>query len=958
MAPENPHINAGEHEILDAVAGYATDQSQTQSQLRRSSRASSVAAAPNMVAPSSDSRVRVNRPATGPPKRSAACSSDGESVQSVASARSKRTKKKPRTRGSPARTTDKTDKSRSKTKKSKGTSVASELQSNGATEPVYDYDQDSDNNSIEIQPRGDDKTKKAAKEAETAELLRYFEAPFWKKGDTPGTALNFKCKWCRGVYRRQKLSHGNLKTHRDGSTQEDKCDKGCAGRNKAKKAGFTLPPSVAERRALEAKDGANATQQGIKGFLECKPVFVNRVLNQIIMIWQIRQALPWSRIEDPFLRAAFQYTNSKAQLYGRRWSADESKKLYDMLKSHVFHELDNLSTKFTLIHDVWTTKGNRFAFIGAAAAFINDDWEYTVRHLTLKMIPWKHNGHLLARPIATLLKKKQLYKKISLKTTDSGSNNNTMASEMYSLLLGNDVNTTDGSNWDPTSMHIQCICHKFALIVNAGLASLALKTLPPAKAKDSVLGFFPVLGRLIEEDDEEETGPSQPVQAPGDSVVTATSDSLGTNVESDSDYGNADDEGSDDDVPNAKASDHSDSSGEEASVAEKTTTPAATTTASTNKYVKTSKLLELTNKLDVVIKQITRSAAQRANFDCVAQELGVKVAPLIAGYGIRWNIKYQSHKKAIDAREVIDQILKEDQHENGPGDFGEAYFSPRDWKEIDNLNRELEVFVKLTSEMEGNSATGTHVIPKYLDLKEGLTEKISASKETESLYPMYNAMLKKVERYLDEAVRCETLVMATIMHPCYRVHLFELGYGVESNEASDALKLLKRHFDLVKLSTKVPEINPDPDVIEIAKPPPVQSSSILGCLTSRMTQQPTAQEDEIEAYLKADIHFSADDLDHKTTPLKWWKANHKTYPTLAILARRYLGAAGSSCSVERLFSAASDVCSSNRGKLLPSTMSHCVSSLMWLREDIPLTGDFIQAGNALKALIPSKKRLL
>ncbi|KAI9602121.1 hypothetical protein KEM48_000148 [Puccinia striiformis f. sp. tritici PST-130] len=435
-------------------------------------------------------------------------------------------------------------------------------------------------------------------------------------------------------------------------------------------------------------------------------------------------------------------------------------------------------------------------------------------------------------------------------------------------------------------MHIRCICHKFALIVNAGLASLALKTLPPAKAKDSVLGFFPVLGRLIEEDDEEETGPSQPVQAPGDSVVTATSDSLGTNVESDSDYGNADDEGSDDDVPNAKASDHSDSSGEEASVAEKTTTPAATTTASTNKYVKTSKLLELTNK---------------------------------------------SHKKAIDAREVIDQILKEDQHENGPGDFGEAYFSPRDWKEIDNLNRELE---------------------------RGSLKRYRLQRKLSRFNPMYNAMLKKVERYLDEAVRCETLVMATIMHPCYRVHLFELGYGVESNEASDALKLLKRHFDLVKLSTKVPEINPDPDVIEIAKPPPVQSSSILGCLTSRMTQQPTAQEDEIEAYLKADIHFSADDLDHKTTPLKWWKANHKTYPTLAILARRYLGAAGSSCSVERLFSAASDVCSSNRGKLLPSTMSHCVSSLMWLREDIPLTGDFIQAGNALKALIPSKKRLL
>ncbi|KAA1128738.1 hypothetical protein PGTUg99_008072 [Puccinia graminis f. sp. tritici] len=229
MAPENPHSKASEHETPDAGAGYTTDQSQTQSQLRRSTRASSVVAAPNMVAPSSDSRVRVNLP--GPPKRSAACSSDGESAQSIASARSKRTKKKPRTRVSPASTTDQTHKSRPKAKKSKGTSTASELQSNTATEPAYDYDQDSGNESIEIQPRGDAKTKKAAKEAETAELLQYFETPYWKKGDAPGTALNFKCKWCKGIYRQQKLSHGNLKTHRDGSTQEDKCDRGCPGRD-------------------------------------------------------------------------------------------------------------------------------------------------------------------------------------------------------------------------------------------------------------------------------------------------------------------------------------------------------------------------------------------------------------------------------------------------------------------------------------------------------------------------------------------------------------------------------------------------------------------------------------------------------------------------------------------------------------------------------------------------------
>jgi hypothetical protein len=92
-----------------------------------------------------------------------------------------------------------------------------------------------------------------------------------------------------------------------------------------------------------------------------------------------------------------------------------------------------------------------------------------------------------------------------------------------------------------------------------------------------------------------------------------------------------------------------------------------------------------------VIKQISQSAAQRAPFDRIARELKLKVALLIAGYGIRWNIKFQSYKKAVDAQEVIDQILKDDQDQKGAGIFGDVLFSLRDWKEVENLNKELEV---------------------------------------------------------------------------------------------------------------------------------------------------------------------------------------------------------------------------------------------------------------------------
>jgi hypothetical protein len=95
-----------------------------------------------------------------------------------------------------------------------------------------------------------------------------------------------------------------------------------------------LPPSVAEQLS-----GSNKNQSGIAGFLKIRPVFVNKVLNQLLMLWQIRQALPWSRMEDPYLRAAFQYSNPKAILFGRTWSADEAKKLYSTLKTQVFNEL-------------------------------------------------------------------------------------------------------------------------------------------------------------------------------------------------------------------------------------------------------------------------------------------------------------------------------------------------------------------------------------------------------------------------------------------------------------------------------------------------------------------------------------------------------------------------------------------------------------------------------------------
>lgn len=50
------------------------------------------------------------------------------------------------------------------------------------------------------------------------------------------------------------------------------------------------------------------------------------------------------------------------------------------------------------------------------------------------------------------------------------------------------------------------------------------------------------------------------------------------------------------------------------------------------------------------------------------------------------------------------------------------------------------------------------------------------------------------------------------------------------------------------------------------------------------------------------------------------------YLILSTLAKDYLGCVASSSSVERTFSAAADVCTSTRGKLLPRTIERSVSA--------------------------------
>lgn len=112
---------------------------------------------------------------------------------------------------------------------------------------------------------------------------------------------------------------------------------GCPRRREAIARGCKLLPSQAE---IHTQKLANTHQVAtMNNFVTVMPKFDIKTFNRILTLWQIRHALPWSRIEDPWLQAAFYYLRPDAQLYNRKWSAQQAKELHVSLRDTVYDEL-------------------------------------------------------------------------------------------------------------------------------------------------------------------------------------------------------------------------------------------------------------------------------------------------------------------------------------------------------------------------------------------------------------------------------------------------------------------------------------------------------------------------------------------------------------------------------------------------------------------------------------------
>ncbi|KAH9807022.1 hypothetical protein DFH28DRAFT_939761 [Melampsora americana] len=402
--------------------------------------------------------------------------------------------------------------------------------------------------------------------------------------------------------------------------------------------------------------------------------------------------------------------------------------------------------------------------------------------------------------------------------------------------------------------------------------SLKEQVFAELKAKEAAQGHFPSIGTITEEDEDEE---------PKEFQIVDAEDPEHDPQDIDTDLPDpAEDVADLDDEVEWNAADAE----EEDRFPELESSPVGNEVQPTHRR-EANNVDYILRKVDFITRRITRSAPWRNEFQRVAAQKGF-TGSLIAGYGIRWNIKYQSRHKAWLARAVIDELCRNDldkvhsknrparKNRKPPGYFHELEMTTSEWAQVRKINTELEPFLKTTLLMEGDGPTGCMVIPQYLKLQNSLEKKIKPLSTSDAIYPMLAKMKEKTIEYMNKALACETLVMATLLHPFFRLKFFIKWFGEFSAVAMNAEATLRRLYTQYELDNPTGDI-PKPTSSHNSKAPMTSSPKAqIFCEDSEDEadlQQP--EDNHIKNYLQRVHRMKAEDynVEDPASGLLWWK---------------------------------------------------------------------------------------
>ncbi|KAI9611098.1 hypothetical protein H4Q26_008947 [Puccinia striiformis f. sp. tritici PST-130] len=395
-------------------------------------------------------------------------------------------------------------------------------------------------------------------------------------------------------------------------------------------------------------------------------------------------------------------------------------------------------------------------------------------------------------------------------------NNFTMAKEMAAI-----IRRKNGDFEHYRENHPRCFCHVLALILGAGLKSLKLKNQIQAPASSTKPSYFPALEMIAEgKEDDEETHADNEIQEIMES-----------------------DDGDEIDPDDASEGCISE---EEQECTSKETNSANETSGKTTKrgYVEGG-IGHTLAKVEYICRRVCSSTAKRAEFQLIAK-----------------NMPIHSWQRAYSAKKVITQLLTDESDKyagkSAAGHFFKGYeVSNKEWEDVNSLNKVLAEFLATTLRMEGDGTTSSMVLYEYFRLINFLETK-KRSPECLVLVPMFDPMINIAKKYRNLALQCDATLLATVLHPAWRLSLIKDKFP----EYSDVAEGLLDEAFKVKSEAHL-KMNP---TATTSQSNDVESEDDEFNYYPEKTG-PSQDADELRKYKEG-----AWPLSKKSDPLSWWRA--------------------------------------------------------------------------------------
>ena len=219
--------------------------------------------------------------------------------------------------------------------------------------------------------------------------------------------------------------------------------------------------------------------------------------------------------------------------------------------------------------------------------------------------------------------------------------------------------------------------------------------------------------------------------------------------------------------------------------------------------------------------------------------------------------------------------------------------NPQEWQDVNELNGILKVrlpliiflgfsdeiwiliiiiiqeFLEMTKRMEGDGPKLAMVWYKYKQVLDSLEKKKSDAISTESeLEPMFDPMIKITKKYKLLALKCDTVVVATFLHPAWRMMLFQSWFQSHVKRINDLIQ--DKFNDQECLLKSLRPESPWPKATQSETNPSHSDSNSNGEAFNFYPQNPEAPKinTEIERYTNGEFP-----LDKKGCVLGWWKVS-------------------------------------------------------------------------------------